>query len=104
VSGLKNKEWGKRDLSTKEYAYIWADRIYFNVRLSDDRPCLLVLIGAPANVKKELIMVYDGIRESKLQKTERTIFGNFLWQNKSIRRLLHAVAEHCKFRIRYLQL
>ncbi|MCB1108942.1 MAG: transposase, partial [Chlamydiia bacterium] len=66
MSGLKNKEWGKRDLSTKEYAYIWADRIYFNVRLSDDRPCLLVLIGAPANGKKELIMIHDGIRESKL--------------------------------------
>ena len=60
------KEWGKRDLSGKEYVYIWADGIYFNVRLSDDRPCLLVLIGALANGKKELIMIHDGIRESKL--------------------------------------
>nr|WP_316359387.1 transposase [Candidatus Neptunochlamydia sp. REUL1] len=43
------EEWQDRDLSSKEYIYFWADGIYFNVRLSSDRPCLLVIIGALAN-------------------------------------------------------
>lgn len=60
------KDWKKRDLSDKRYVYIWADGIYFNVRLSDERPCLLVMIGALADGKKELILIHDGLRESKL--------------------------------------
>ena len=58
--------WNKRDLSDKHYVYLWADGIYFNVRLSDDRPCVLVLIGATAQGKKEVIAIEDGQRESKL--------------------------------------
>jgi len=62
--------WIKRSLSDKKYVYIWADGIYFNVRLSDDRPCLLVIIGALENGTKELIAIHDGIRESKLSWKE----------------------------------
>jgi len=57
--------WQKRDLSTKHYVYVWADGVYFNVRLEDDRTCILVLIGATADGDKELLAVYDGYRESK---------------------------------------
>jgi len=57
--------WSKRDLSGKRYVYIWADGLYFNVRLDKDRPCILVLMGATADGKKELIAVWDGHRESK---------------------------------------
>jgi transposase-like protein len=57
--------WQKRDLSGKHYVYVWADGIYFNVRLEDDRTCILVLIGATEDGDKELITVYDGYRESK---------------------------------------
>ena len=57
--------WSKRDLSGKRYVYIWADGLYFNVRLDRDRPCILVLMGATADGKKELIAVWDGHRESK---------------------------------------
>jgi len=64
------KEWDKRDLSGKEYVYIWADGIYFNVRLTDDRPCVLVLIGALASGKKEIIAIQDGQRESALSWRE----------------------------------
>lgn len=64
------KEWQKRDLSKKRYVYFWADGIYFNVRLSDDRPCLLVIIGALENGTKELVAIHDGIRESKLSWKE----------------------------------
>lgn len=57
--------WSKRDLSGKRYVYVWADGLYFNVRLDKDRPCILVLMGATADGKKELIAVWDGHRESK---------------------------------------
>lgn len=64
------EEWTKRDLSCKQYVYIWADGIYFNVRLSEERPCLLVLIGAKIDGTKELLAIHDGIRESKLSWKE----------------------------------
>jgi transposase-like protein len=57
--------WAVRDLSTKRYVYWWADGIYFNVRLDPERPCLLVLMGALEDGTKELLAVWDGIRESK---------------------------------------
>lgn len=59
------EEWMKRDLSEKHYVYFWADGIYFNVRLGEDRPCVLVIIGALSDGTKELVAVYDGHRESK---------------------------------------
>ena len=46
--------------------YVWADGIYFNVRLNKDRPCVLVLVGATAEGCKEVIAIEDGQRESKL--------------------------------------
>lgn len=60
--------WCRRDLSEKQYVYVWADGIYANVRLEDEansRQCLLVLMGATAEGEKELIAVIDGFRESK---------------------------------------
>jgi len=63
-------EWTQRDLSGKEYVYIWADGIYFNVRLADDRPCLLVIIGTLPDGTKELVSIYDGERESKMSWAE----------------------------------
>ena len=58
--------WRQRDLSDKHYVYIWADGIYFNVRLEDDRACILVIIGATQDGRKELVAVQDGYRESKV--------------------------------------
>ena len=57
--------WQKRSLKDKEYCYIWADGIHFNVRVGDNRLCVLVIIGATKNGKKELIAVESGYRESK---------------------------------------
>ena len=57
--------WAKRDLKNKRYVYWWADGIYFNVRLEKDRPCMLVLMGALENGKKEIVAIWDGLRESK---------------------------------------
>ena len=60
------EEWNQRDLSEKRYLYMWADCVHFKVRLTDDRPCYLVLIGATADGKKEVIGLMDGERESTL--------------------------------------
>jgi transposase-like protein len=62
------KDWSKRSLESKHYVYLWADGVYFNVRLEDPgnaRQCILVLMGATAEGKKELIAVTDGYRESE---------------------------------------
>jgi transposase-like protein len=63
------EDWSRRDLSGKHYVYVWADGLYFGCRLSDDRPCLLVLMGATADGKKELIAMIDGQRESETSWT-----------------------------------
>jgi transposase-like protein len=63
-------QWASRDLRGKEYVYWWADGIYFNVRLTDERPCLLVIIGALADGTKELVAIWDGQRESKISWKE----------------------------------
>lgn len=62
--------WRSRDLRGKRYVYVWADGIYFNVRLDDERTCILVLMGAAADGTKELLSVHDGYRESKLSWVE----------------------------------
>lgn len=59
-------DWKKRDLSDKHYVYLWVDGIYFNVRLDEARPCVLVAVGALADGTKELVAIEDGERESKL--------------------------------------
>ena len=58
--------WSQRDLSKKHYVYMWADGIYFDVRLTPERPCMLVVIGATKEGKKELLGLIDGERESKI--------------------------------------
>jgi putative transposase len=61
-------QWSRRDLSDKQYVYVWADGIHANVRLEtpeNRRQCLLVLMGATPDGHKELIAVLDGYRESE---------------------------------------
>lgn len=62
---LEYEQWRKRDLSNKEYVYVWADGIYFGVRLEDARQCMLVVIGASKDGRKELLGLTDGYRESE---------------------------------------
>jgi putative transposase len=57
-------QWSKRSLEGQEYVYVWADGIHTNIRLEEDRQCLLVLMGATKDGKKELIAMTDGHRES----------------------------------------
>ena len=62
------KDWSRRDLADKKYVYVWADGIYFNIRLADEankKQCILVLMGATADGQKELIGIDDGYGESE---------------------------------------
>src|SRR3954447_7853603 len=56
--------WQKRDLSAKRYVYCWADGIHLEARLEEQAQCILVIIGATPEGKKELIGFTDGMRES----------------------------------------
>lgn len=57
-------QWDQRRLDSKNYVYIWADGVYLQARLEDEKQCLLVIIGATPEGKKELIGFTDGYRES----------------------------------------
>ena len=74
--------WRKRDLIGKRYACIWADGVYYNPRLDDDRQCMLVIIGAAEYGDKDVLGIMDGFRENadswrnllrSLEKRELTI-------------------------------
>jgi len=58
------KAFSERDLSTADFVYLWADGVHFNVRLGEDRLCVLVVIGVRADGSKELVALTDGYRES----------------------------------------
>ena len=60
----EHTRWSKRDFSTKRYVYFWVDGIHVQARLEDDAQCLLVIIGATPEGKKELVGLTDGVRES----------------------------------------
>jgi putative transposase len=58
------KQFRFRSLEGRDYVYVWADGVHFNVRLEDDRLCTLVLMGARPDGTKEILAVEDGYRES----------------------------------------
>jgi transposase-like protein len=60
----EHSAWQKRDLSAKRYVYIWADGIHMQARLEDEKQCILVMIGATPEGRKELVGFSDGTRES----------------------------------------
>jgi len=66
----EHQAWSKRSLADKRYVYFWADGVYFNIRLGNDgegqnRQCILVILGATPEGKKELVAIQDGYRESE---------------------------------------
>jgi transposase-like protein len=60
----EHERWQKRDLSARRYVYVWADGIHLQARLEDEKQCILVIIGATPEGKKELIGFTDGAREN----------------------------------------
>jgi putative transposase len=66
----EHAHWQKRDLSAKQYVYLWVDGIHVQARLEDEAQCILVIIGATSEGKKELVGLAGGIRESALSWKE----------------------------------
>jgi transposase-like protein len=60
----EHQAWAKRSLAGKHYVSVGADGVPFNIRLEAGRQCILVLMGATADGRKELIAIADGYRES----------------------------------------
>jgi putative transposase len=52
------------DLSARRYVYVWADGVYLQARMEEAAECMLVLIGATPEGKKELVGFQTGVRES----------------------------------------
>jgi putative transposase len=61
---LDYDRWQRRDLSAKRYVYVWADGVYLQARMEDTAACMLVIIGATLEGKKELVGFQVGVRES----------------------------------------
>jgi transposase-like protein len=57
--------WQKRSLAGKEYVYFWVDGVHFGARMENDKQCILVVLGATADGRKELVGMTDGYRESE---------------------------------------
>lgn len=57
--------WRGRDLTGKRYVYFWADGVYFQARLEQEKQCILVIVGADERGHKELVGLWDGWRESE---------------------------------------
>ncbi|GJD66471.1 IS256 family transposase [Methylobacterium frigidaeris] len=56
--------WQARDLSARRYVYVWADGVYLQARMEEQAECMLVLIGATPEGRKELVGFQVGVRES----------------------------------------
>src|SRR4029078_6838920 len=60
----EQRTFAERDLWERDYVYVWADGVHFNVRLEQDRLCCLVIVGVRLDGTKELVDIADGYRES----------------------------------------
>jgi len=60
----EHRRWNERDMSARRYVYVWADGIHLQARLEDAAQCILVIIGATLEGRKELLGLIDGTRES----------------------------------------
>jgi transposase-like protein len=60
----QHEAWQRRDLAARRYVYIWADGVYLQARMEPQAECVLVIIGATPEGKKELLGFQVGIRES----------------------------------------
>lgn len=58
------EQWQRRDLSARRFVYVWADGVYFQPRMAEEKQCVLVLIGADEWGRKEVLGLVDGFRES----------------------------------------
>jgi transposase-like protein len=60
----EQRAFAERDLRDRDFVYVWADGVHFNVRLEEERLCCLVIVGVRVDGTKELVAIADGYRES----------------------------------------
>ncbi|MEZ5231384.1 MAG: IS256 family transposase [Acidimicrobiales bacterium] len=60
----EHRAFHERSLADRDYVYVWADGVHFNVRLDEARLCALVIVGVRLDGTKELVAIADGLRES----------------------------------------
>ena len=60
----EQRAFADRRLEDRDFVYVWADGVHFNVRLEEARLCCLVIVGVRADGTKELVAITDGHRES----------------------------------------
>ncbi len=60
----EHDRWQRRDLSARRYVYVWADGVYLQARMEPQAECMLVIIGATPEGRKELVGFQVGVRES----------------------------------------
>src|ERR1700677_532743 len=91
------RRWQKRDLSARHYVYVWADGVYLQARLEPQAECMLVLMGATPEGKKELIGFQTGMRgeRAKLEGAARRFEG--------ARPVGRAASRHWRWRARVLE-
>ena len=60
----EHARWQRRDLSARRYVYLWADGVYLQARMEPQAECILVILGATPEGRKELVGFQVGVRES----------------------------------------
>jgi putative transposase len=85
----EHTRWSKRDLSAKRYVYFWVDGIHVQARLEDVAQCLLVIIGATPEGKKELVGLIDGVRESA--QSWKELLLDLKWRGSSGNQPIHGL-------------
>ena len=60
----EQRDFAQRRLDDRDFVYVWADGVHFNVRLEEARLCCLVIVGVRTDGTKELVAITDGMRES----------------------------------------
>jgi transposase-like protein len=60
----EHDRWQRRDLSARRSVYVWADGVYLQARMEPQAECMLVMIGATPEGKKDLLGFQVGVRES----------------------------------------
>ena len=80
------RQFQQRRFDDRDYVYVWADGVHFNVRLEDDRLCPLVLLGARQDGTKELLAVVDGYAGVEFEDgTDRSLVSP-TWLSRGSRR------------------
>lgn len=80
----EHNRWRKRDLTARRYVYSWADGVYLQGRMEDEKQCILVIIGATPEGRKELVGFQAGFRESARRPRRSADLRGFANRSKGL--------------------